>query len=114
MTPAWAQRREEVLSDCLVSPDVFHQMLDRLGEFVVPYRTHSREHVIRPGTLYGLFLQGFAYSFVSDNFPGVPRTGSSDGKTEAKTDISREFSRENENCVKLVGGAKKSQQLTNE
>ena len=31
MTPAWAQRREELLSDCLVSPDVFHQMLDRLG-----------------------------------------------------------------------------------
>ena len=38
MTPAWAQRREELLSDCLVSPDVFHQMLDRLGEFVVPYQ----------------------------------------------------------------------------
>jgi hypothetical protein len=37
MTPAWAQRREELLSDCLVSPDVFHQMVDRLGEFVVPY-----------------------------------------------------------------------------
>ena len=32
MTPAWAQRREELLSsDCLVSPDVFHQMVDRLG-----------------------------------------------------------------------------------
>ncbi len=38
MTPAWAQRREELLSDCLVSPDVFHQMVDRLGEFVVPYQ----------------------------------------------------------------------------
>src|SRR2546425_9766370 len=37
MTPAWAQRRAELLSDCLMSPDVFHQMLDRLGEFVVPY-----------------------------------------------------------------------------
>jgi hypothetical protein len=24
MTPAWAQRREALLSDCLVSPDVFH------------------------------------------------------------------------------------------
>ena len=23
MTPAWAQRREELLSDCIVSPDVF-------------------------------------------------------------------------------------------
>src|SRR6266481_4335677 len=38
MTPAWAQRREELLSDCMVSPDVFHQMVDRLGEFVVPYQ----------------------------------------------------------------------------
>src|SRR5260370_35930113 len=36
MTPVWAQRREELLSDCLVSPGVFHQMVDRLGEFVVP------------------------------------------------------------------------------
>jgi SRSO17 transposase len=38
MHPVWAQRREELLSDCLVSPDVFTQMVDRLGEFVVPYQ----------------------------------------------------------------------------
>ena len=38
MAPAWAQRREELLSDCIVSPDVFHQMVDRLREFVVPYQ----------------------------------------------------------------------------
>ena len=37
MTPVWTQRREELLNDCLVSPDVFHQMVERLGEFVVPY-----------------------------------------------------------------------------
>ena len=37
MTPAWAQRREALLRDCLVSPDVFHQMVERLGDFVVPY-----------------------------------------------------------------------------
>ena len=36
MTPVWAQRREELWSDCLVSPDVFHEMVDRLGEFVMP------------------------------------------------------------------------------
>ena len=42
MTPAWAQRREELLSDCMVSPDVFQQMVDRLGEFVVPYQ-HALE-----------------------------------------------------------------------
>src|SRR2546422_1147700 len=38
MHPVWAQRREELLRDCIVSPDVFHQMVDRLGEFVVPYQ----------------------------------------------------------------------------
>jgi hypothetical protein len=36
MHPGWAQRREEVGNDCLVSPDVFTQMVQRLGEFVVP------------------------------------------------------------------------------
>ena len=38
MTPAWAQRREELLNDCLVSPDVFTSMVERLGDFVVPYQ----------------------------------------------------------------------------
>jgi|ERR671930_1995832 hypothetical protein len=38
MTPAWAQRREGLLRDCIVSPDVFSPMLDRLGEFVMPYQ----------------------------------------------------------------------------
>ena len=31
MHTVWAQRREEVLRDCLVSPDVFHQMVERLA-----------------------------------------------------------------------------------
>ena len=38
MHTVWAQRREELLRDCLVSPAVFHQMVDRLGEFVMPYQ----------------------------------------------------------------------------
>ena len=38
MHTVWARRREAVLRDCLVSPDVFHQMINRLGEFVVPYQ----------------------------------------------------------------------------
>jgi len=42
MTPAWAQRKEELLSDCTVSPDVFTQMVDRLRDFVVPYQ-HALE-----------------------------------------------------------------------
>jgi SRSO17 transposase len=42
MTPAWAQRQEELLSDCIVSPDVFNHMVDRLREFVAPYQ-HALE-----------------------------------------------------------------------
>ena len=42
MTPAWAQRQAELLSDCIVSPDVFASMVDRLCDFVMPYQ-HARE-----------------------------------------------------------------------
>src|SRR5437762_7841815 len=38
MTPAWGQRQAELLRDYIVAPDVFHPMVDRLGEFVVPYQ----------------------------------------------------------------------------
>jgi SRSO17 transposase len=56
MHPVWAQRREEVLSDCLVSPDVFHQMVDRLGVFVVPYQ-HALETEANQRNVH-LYLQG--------------------------------------------------------
>jgi Ran GTPase-activating protein (RanGAP) involved in mRNA processing and transport len=56
MHTVWAQRREELLSDCLVSPDVFTQMVERLGEFVVPYQqaleTETDQHAMH------LYLQG--------------------------------------------------------
>src|SRR5215813_4764375 len=56
MMTVWAQRREELLSDCLVSPDVFNQMVDRLGAFVVPYQQAFETEVGRhPMHLY---LQG--------------------------------------------------------
>jgi SRSO17 transposase len=42
MTPAWAQRQEALLRDCIVSPDVFASMVDRLCDFVVPYQ-HALE-----------------------------------------------------------------------
>src|SRR5690349_19078788 len=38
MTLAWAQRREAMLSDCIVSPDVFTHMVDHLRDFVRPYQ----------------------------------------------------------------------------
>jgi SRSO17 transposase len=56
MITVWAQRREALWSDCIVSPDVFHQMVDRLGEFVVPYQqaleTEASQHPLH------LYLQG--------------------------------------------------------
>ncbi len=56
MSTVWAQRREELLSDCIVSPDVFHQMVDRLGAFVMPYQQAlETEAVQHPMHLY---LQG--------------------------------------------------------
>jgi SRSO17 transposase len=48
MHPMWALRREEVLSDCIVSPDVFTQIADRLDEFETEV---SGDHV-------HLYLQG--------------------------------------------------------
>jgi len=42
MTLAWAQRQAELLRDCIVSPDVFASMVDRLYDFVVPYQ-HALE-----------------------------------------------------------------------
>src|ERR1700758_847989 len=37
-----AQRQAELLRDCIVSPDVFASMVDRLCDFVVPYQ-HALE-----------------------------------------------------------------------
>ena len=56
MNPVWAQRREEVLRDCLVSPDIFHQMVERLDEFVVPYQ-HVLETTTGKRNVH-LYLQG--------------------------------------------------------
>ena len=38
MTPAWTQRQEALLHDCIVSPDVFDHMVERLRDFAVPYQ----------------------------------------------------------------------------
>src|SRR6266851_9323749 len=56
MTPAWTQRKEEVLRDCLVSPDVFNPIVERLGAFVVPYQ-HALE-AEAGGRHVHLYLQG--------------------------------------------------------
>ena len=38
MTLAGAQRQEALLRDCIVSPDMFNHMVDRLRDFVAPYQ----------------------------------------------------------------------------
>jgi len=59
MTSAWAQRQEELLSDCIVSPDVFNPMVDRLAEFVVPYQ-QALETETGQRNLH-LYLQGLLF-----------------------------------------------------
>jgi hypothetical protein len=56
MSTVWAQRREELLSDCIVSPDVFHQMIERLAEFVAPYQQALEIEALQH-PMY-LYLQG--------------------------------------------------------
>jgi SRSO17 transposase len=56
MGPVWARRREELLSDCIVSPDVFNPMVDRLSEFIAPYQ-HALETEAGKRNVH-LYLQG--------------------------------------------------------
>jgi len=76
MTSAWAQRQEELLSDCIVSPDIFNPMIDRLAEFVVPYQ-QALETEAGQRNLH-LYLQDFL-PFVNPNlsfFYPICTTGS--------------------------------------
>ena len=56
MTPAWVQRQEALLHDCVVSPDVFEHMVERLRDFVVPYQ-RALETAAGKRNVY-LYLQG--------------------------------------------------------
>src|SRR5262249_16700641 len=56
MTSAWAQRQEALLQDCVVSPDVFEHMVERLRDFAVPYQ-HALETAAGKRNVY-LYLQG--------------------------------------------------------
>src|SRR5499426_658253 len=56
MTPAWAQRQEALLRDCIVSPDVFDHMVEHLRVFAVPYQ-HALETEVGKRNVY-LYLQG--------------------------------------------------------
>jgi SRSO17 transposase len=56
MTPAWAQRQEALLHDCIVSPDVFDHIVERLRDFAVPYQ-HTLETEAGQRNI-SLYLQG--------------------------------------------------------
>src|SRR5499433_2982292 len=56
MTLAWAQRQEALLRDCIVSPDVFDHMVERLRDFAVPYQ-HVLETEAGQRNVH-LYLQG--------------------------------------------------------
>ena len=56
MGTVWALRREDLLSDCIVSPDVFIPMVDHLAEFVVPYQRVLETEVGQRNV--HLYLQG--------------------------------------------------------
>ena len=56
MTLAWAQRQEALLRDCIVSPDVFDHIVERLRDFAVPYQ-HTLETQAGKRNMY-LYLTG--------------------------------------------------------
>src|SRR5262249_612681 len=56
MTPAWAQRQEALMRDCIVSPDVFDPIVERLRDFAVPYQ-HTLETQAGKRNMY-LYLAG--------------------------------------------------------
>ena len=65
MALTWAQRREALWSDCIVSPDVFNSMIDRLAAFVIPYQ-QALETEAAQRNLH-LSLQGFLSHLPSKN-----------------------------------------------
>src|SRR5919202_2557247 len=56
MTPAWAQRQQALVRDCIVSPYVFDHMVERLRDFAVPYQ-HVLETEAGQRNVH-LYLQG--------------------------------------------------------
>jgi len=65
MTLTWAQRREELLGACIVSPDVFNPMIDRLAAFVVPYQQALETEAAQRNM--HLYLQGLLSHLPSKN-----------------------------------------------
>ena len=69
MTPAWAQQQAELVSDCVVFPDVFDHMVDRLRDFVVPYQ-HALETEASQRNVH-LYLEGLLSHLDRKNTEGI-------------------------------------------
>ena len=65
MALTWAQRREELVSDCIVSPDIFNPLIDRLAQFVVPYQQAMQTETAQRNL--HLYLQGLLSHLPSKN-----------------------------------------------
>src|SRR5215813_8081427 len=65
MARTWTQRREALLSDCIVSPDVFTPMIDQLAAFVVPYQQGLETEAAQRNM--HLYLQGLLSHLPSKN-----------------------------------------------
>ena len=65
MARTWTQRREALLSDCIVSPDVFTPMIDRLAAFAVPYQQALETEAAQRNM--HLYLQGLLSHLPSKN-----------------------------------------------
>ena len=87
MTPAWAQRQEELLSDCIVSPDVFNHMVDRLCDFVVPYQ-HALETEAGQRNVH-LYLAGAAVPPATARMPRRSRPWSMSSAWSCKSSSAR-------------------------
>jgi hypothetical protein len=69
MTLAWTQRQAALLRDCIVSPDVFMHMVERLSDFVVPYQ-HALETEAGQRNVH-LYLQGLLSHLPGKNAEGI-------------------------------------------
>ena len=90
MHTVWVQRREELLRDCIVSPDVFTSLVERLGDFVVPYQRVLETEVGQRNV--HLYLQGLLSHLPGKNaediatFVDVERQVIQDGLDHMKED----------------------------
>ena len=74
MTPARTQRQEAFLRDCIVSPDVFDHMVERLRDFAVPYQ-HALETEAGKRNV-SLYLQGLLSHLPRKNAEDIASRGS--------------------------------------